>query len=675
MENFTRLKYYLFCFALVLMVFKAQGQSIDSLETQLQDDPDDSTRMRIMNLLTKRYEVEDFSKNQDYAQKSIELAEKINKPWALNLAYYNMAITNVLSGDYSTALKYSTQALQNGILASDSTAIAIAQNTIGDNYYDLGEFDEGYYYFTQSYKTAQAIGDSLAMTVALHNVGRVFKVLGQYDRAVDHLTLSRKMSIRHGDELGEPYSLDELGDVMIRKGNYDSALLLLKESLVKVRILKDPILEPRTISRIAHVYVRKGELAIALLFYDSAYSEFSKTKNQFGMAEVELGRGLIYLQQQKFSEAETLIERSLKIAHQLNARTLEIRCYNQLSQLWEKKGDYKKSLEYYKSFKLLEDSLFSQEMNEKLFRDQIRFETESKDSQIAQLSRMEVFQKGEIKKQEFIRNIFVVLMALTGILLLTVYRSGQRRKRINKLLVEHQDEMEKRSEELEKLNQVKDKFFSIISHDLRSPINALAGLLDLMDRGALRPEDLSKNVQELKVRFNHTRTLLNNLLDWTLLQMDKLSLQPAKVDMQKLVAENIQMLSSVQDKKIEFTNEVPVGSIVHADSNTINLVIRNLVTNAIKFTNEGGHIKVTAENKGPMLKVNVVDDGIGMNPEVLSMLFDKTSPYSTRGTANEKGTGLGLILCKEFVEKNGGVISVVSEEGKGSTFSFTIPKA
>jgi len=676
MENFARLRY------LIMVVFTmlapwtyAQNLKTDSLETALQRSLDDSVKMKLLVELSVAYETIDFSKSLKYAEDAIILAERMKEPWALNLAYRNMGITQILLGDYSTALRYSTQYLQNSMSINDSVQMATAYNMIGDHYFDLGEYDEAYFYFTQSYRIANAEPDSMRMAIALHNVGRVFKVLGQYERAINHLELSRKMSAMAGDELGEPYSLDELGDVLIRQGKYDSALIYLNASLAILRTLQDQILEPRTMSRIANVYMRKGEFALAFNYYDSALASYTKTNNKLGTAEVELGRGQIYAQQNKFEEAKTAFEKSLSIAQGLNARTLEIRCYNNLSRLWEKKGDFKKSLEYYKSFKLLEDSLFSQEMNEKMFRDQMRFETESKDTRIAQLSRLEEVQKSEIKRQEFILNIFVIVGALAGVLLVTIYRSGQRRKRINKLLLQHQEETQKRSEELEKLNQVKDKFFSIISHDLRSPINALAGLLDLMDRGALSAEDMSKNIQELKARFNHTRTLLNNLLDWTLLQMDKLSLQPSKIDMSKVVAENIQMLGSVQNKRITFNNNIQEGTLAFADANTINLVIRNLVTNAIKFTNEGGHIQLFAEEKGKFWSVSVKDDGIGMKPEVLKMLFDKTSPYSTRGTANEKGTGLGLILCKEFVEKNGGEISVVSTEGKGSTFTFTVPKA
>jgi signal transduction histidine kinase len=651
-----------------------EARSILHLEQALQNNPDDSTRFQLYLELSNAYQANDFTKSEEYALKAVTLAEKIAKPWALTQAYRAFGLMQIMLGDYFTALQYSSKYLTSAIEAGDSLTITMAYNMIGDNYYDIGKYDEAYAYFTQSYRLAKVANDSTRMSIALHNVGRVFKELGQYDRAKDHLLLSRKMSALVGDELGEPYSLDELGDVLARQSKYDSAILLLKESVAKVRLTDDRILEPKTLSKIASVYSLKGDFKNAFTYYDTALAKYANTKNRFGLAEVELGRGIIYQNQHKYKEAQVAIEKSLSAAQQIGARTLEIRCYQQLADLWEKKGDYKKSLEYFKSYEALEDTLFNMQMSEKLFRDQMLLETESRDTLIARLSQLQNRQQSEIKRQEFIRNIFVVLGALASILLLTVYRSGQRRRRINKLLLEHQQETEKRSEELEKLNQVKDKFFSIISHDLRSPINALAGLLDLIDRGAVRPEDMTKNVQELKVRFNHARTLLNNLLDWTLLQMDKLSLQRAKVDIHKIVAENIQMLSSVQDKNITFNNEVSEGVIAFADSNTINLVIRNLMTNGIKFTNEGGHISIRSEDAGTFWKIHVSDDGVGMKSEVVRMLFDKTSPYSTRGTANEKGTGLGLILCKEFVEKNGGTISVSSEEGKGSTFTFTLPK-
>ncbi|MBL0742545.1 ATP-binding protein [Chryseolinea lacunae] len=664
----------LFLFSQVTLHAQAQ-HDLDSLQKALKSDLPDSSRVRLLIRLAALNQYSDYTSSARYTDEAVKLAEKLDDPSLKVLAYQNKAFMLTSSGDHSAAIRFDNLSLENDILLKDSAKISRDYNNIGNDYYELGEYDDSFYYFTQSHRVAVAVRDTFRMLVAYHNVGRVFKELGQYERALDHLNLAKRMSEKHKDEEGIAYAYDEIGDVQLRKNEYDSALLSLKKSLEIIHKLKVNQLEPKVHSKLATIYLRRGDFASAKAHYDSAYALHARANDRFGMAEVELGRGLVYTKEGDFAQALTKIENSLTVAKQLNARVLEIKCFNQLSILWEMKGDFKKSLEYYKQFKQLEDTLFSQEMQGKLLRDQLRFETESRDSQIAALSRQQADQKDELKKQEFVRNILVVVMALSVILLVTVYRSGRRRRQINMLLLQHQEEMETRSEELERLNQVKDKFFSIISHDLRSPINALSGLLDLLDKGAVTEAELPSHVRELKVRFNHTRTLLNNLLDWTLLQMDKLNVQAAKIDIGNIVEENIQLLAAVNGKDIQLVNEVPKNTIGFADSNTINLVIRNLITNALKFTNDGGTVAIRSQDKGTQWMMSVTDNGVGMPPDIIKILFDKTAPYTTRGTANEKGTGLGLILCKEFVEKNGGKIWVESEEGKGSTFYFTLPKA
>jgi signal transduction histidine kinase len=659
---------------LALPSFAQQKRKIDSLETELKKDLPDSVKSRLFISLSEAYQYSDYIKSRQYAEEAVRLAEENNLQKSKASAYAHLGTLFTISGDYTSALRYDNMALQLSLALKDSTAIGQDYNGLANDYFDLGEYDEAYFYFTQAYKVSRIVNDSLSMTIAMHNVGRVFKELGQFDRALDHLIISQGLSAKIGDEEGLPYSLHEIGDLQLRQGKYDSALATLSRSLRLTRKLNIKVLEPRTLSKLATIYLHNKNYGAALAYYDSTYRLHEKTNNQFGIAEVELGRGTVLTSQGKYDDAIRAVNASLVLAKKLNARILEIKCYNQLSTLLELKGQHEKSLEYFKQYKQLEDSLFSHDMQEKLLRDQLRFETEAKDTQIATLSRMQDIKDDQLKKQEFVRNILVVVMALSAILLATVYRSGQRRRQINALLLKHQEEMEKRSEELERLNQVKDKFFSIISHDLRSPINALSGLLDLLDKGAVKPEELPKHITELKTRFNHTRTLLNNLLDWTLLQMDKLNLQPARIDIHRIVDENIQLLSAVQTKKISLVNNTPNPAVAFADSNTTNLVIRNLITNALKFTNDGGEVVIAGDEKENHWVISVTDNGIGMNGDVLKILFDKTAPYTTRGTANEKGTGLGLILCKEFVEKNGGKIWVESSPGSGSTFYFTLPK-
>jgi signal transduction histidine kinase len=660
----------------LLMPLSLMAQSrIDSLEKELQKQPSDSIKVRIYIRLAHQYQYIDLNKAKSLAENAISVAQKNDLKIGESYAHETLGALYTLSGDYITALKHDNKAFEIFSLRKDSLGLASIYNSIGDDYFDIGEYDEAYHYYTQAYKISKSKGDSLLMTISVHNWGRVFKELGQFDAAMDKLLISQKLSEQIDDEEGLPYSLDEIGDIQLRKQEYDAALSTLTRALRLTRELNIQILEPRTLTKLAVIHLHKNSFDKALAYYDSTNQLHIKTNNELGSAEVELGKAKVYAQQNRLDAALQSVEKSLTIARKLNARTLEAECFNQFTMLWEKKGDYQRSLQYLKQYKQLEDSLFSHDMQQKLLREQVLFETEHKDTQIAALRSQQGAIDEQLKRQEFIRNILVVVMALSVILLATVYRSGQRRRQINTLLLQHQEEMERRSEELERLNQVKDKFFSIISHDLRSPINALSGLLDLLDKGAIRPEELPQHVGELKVRFNHTRTLLNNLLDWTLLQMDKLNLQPTKIDLHKIVEENIQLLGAVQTKKIKLTNNIPPLALAYADSNTINLVMRNLMTNATKFTNDGGDVVIDAQPKDNQWLVSVRDNGIGMNHDVLKILFDKTAPYTTRGTANEKGTGLGLILCKEFVEKNSGKIWVESTEGKGSTFYFTLPKA
>lgn len=674
---------------LVGSVSTAHAQSnrqIDSLEKAITQAIADTSRVKALMKLADLYAFKDFNKSVKFSTDAITLAETIKDPKLKQQAARKLALNYYYKGDYTNALKYESVGLQAAISLRDSASIALSHNNIGNFYYELGEYDEAYYFLSYAYKvlkqTARTRADSLTSTISLHNLGRVFKELGQYEIALKHLQSSREMSKLIDDEEGEAYSLHEIGDVKLRMGEYDSALHYLNLSLTEgnqllagggyLTLRED---QAKTFSKIAKTYLDKKDYSKALAYYDSTLNLHNQADNKFGIAEVDLGKATVYQKQGKTDEAMSHTTKALALSKDIKARVLEISCYRLLTTLWETKGDNKKALSYFKQFHALEDSLYSNEIQQKILRDQIGFETETLDDRIAALTEQEEDRISRLKKSEFISNILVVVVALSAILLITVYRSGQRRKQINLLLLQHQEEMQKRSEELEQLNEVKDKFFSIISHDLRSPINALAGIMDLLDKGAISAEELPVAIKELKTRFNHTRSLMNNLLDWTVLQMDKMHLQAGNVQLKKIVDENIDLLGSIQNKHVNMINRVPETAIGYADSNTINLVIRNLITNAIKFTNDGGEIIVTAEEKGNEVLVSVSDNGIGMTDDIQKKLFDKVNPYSTRGTANEKGTGLGLILCKEFVEKNGGRIWVESNVDKGSTFWFTLPKA
>ena len=233
--------------------------------------------------------------------------------------------------------------------------------------------------------------------------------------------------------------------------------------------------------------------------------------------------------------------------------------------------------------------------------------------------------------------------------------------------------------ELEKLNHEKTRFFSIIAHDLKSPFNALLGYTELLAISGknLSPDKVQDFASNINDSANRVFALLENLLTWTHTQMNTTGAAPQPTKIVDITDRSIEALTAVAENKTVKLESKIAEEIGYVDPNMIETVIRNLINNAIKFTNHGGHVQVSAETiDGPdnhLIEISVRDDGIGMSAERTSNLFSPSESLSTYGTDGEKGTGLGLMLCKELVERNGGNIRVTSAPGEGSTFSFTVP--
>ena len=254
----------------------------------------------------------------------------------------------------------------------------------------------------------------------------------------------------------------------------------------------------------------------------------------------------------------------------------------------------------------------------------------------------------------------------------------------NQLLIQRQEEvirqrdiLEDKKQKLNELNETKDKFFSILAHDLRSPLNSLIGFnqmileeINNLDKAAIQLI-AGKLIESSKNVLN----LLDNLLFWALAQTDGLSLRIEKNNLSELTQKTIKLMEPVANQKeLYITFETRGKQDTFFDYNTISTVLRNLISNAIKFSFKGQTVIVRMKEFERYHQISVIDQGIGMSHEQLTQLFKIHKKQSRKGTDQEQGTGLGLILCKEFVEKNGGIIKVESTEMKGSTFSFTIPK-
>jgi len=240
----------------------------------------------------------------------------------------------------------------------------------------------------------------------------------------------------------------------------------------------------------------------------------------------------------------------------------------------------------------------------------------------------------------------------------------------------NEEQLERYTEELKKLNASKDKFFSIISHDLRSPFNSLLGITEYIAQSfdELSPEDIKENIFNVYQSTQKVYNLILNLLEWSRLQAGRFELEKIKLNLNQLIADTVSLYQYLAEEKDIRIGVEEISEInVYADKYMIETVLRNLLTNAIKFTARAGAISVSALKKGDFARVTVADNGTGISESNQKKLFRIDTQFKTDGTAKEKGTGLGLILCKEFVEKNGGTISVESKEGNGAKFHFDLP--
>lgn len=225
-------------------------------------------------------------------------------------------------------------------------------------------------------------------------------------------------------------------------------------------------------------------------------------------------------------------------------------------------------------------------------------------------------------------------------------------------------------------NQSKDRFFSILAHDLKSPFTGILGFSEFLitEIGDLSTDEISEFAEKINSSAKAILELLNNLLDWSRIQTNRLKFVPARVEVDAILHNvNSILLPLTYEKEIELILEVEEGLAVNADKDMIETVFRNLISNSIKFTPRNGSIIVTADRTGDLVEFSVSDSGVGMSKEAMSKLFRMNEFVTTIGTENEKGTGLGLLLCYEFVKKHGGLLTVESREGEGSTFSFSIP--
>ena len=625
-------------------------------------------RFETADSIYRTYSESDLVTSGWFARQAFRLADSVGSAAAGISANHAMALTLAHEGDYAGSVEYCKRELELASAERDTLSIIRAHINLGDNYIELGRFNMAYFHTTHAMEFALAAGSMMDVSIITHNFGRIHKELGQFNQALQYLMRSDSISKTLSDYLAPMFTLRELGDLCLRQKNYPCAAEKLYAALRLSHQFRTEVIRADLYLDVGKLHALQGDHRLARQYLDSASRKAERLGNRLVAAKCLLWSGTLAADEGDAAEARRLVQKSYDAANRLGARKLQIEVLEQLAVLAEKSGDFKNALDFYHRYEQFKDSLYNRELPDQTLKYQLHFLREAKDRELEE-------RQGQIEQQHMYRNLLIGGVLVLALLLYLVYRNNRRRLEINRLLLKHQEELEQRSHDLEDLNQMKDKFFSVISHDLRSPINSLAGVLNLMEKNGVTADELPMLTRELRLQFNHARNLITNLLNWAMLQMDKISLKREVLELNPIVEENFRLARSLSNKQVSLVNAVEPGMMVTADSNMISLVLRNLITNALKFTEVGGTVMVAAQEEADHVVVRVQDNGVGIPEEIQAKLLSKNGTYTSLGTANEKGTGLGLGLCREFVERNGGKIWLSSKEGEGTTFYFTLPKS
>jgi signal transduction histidine kinase len=480
----------------------------------------------------------------------------------------------------------------------------------------------------------QQVGNDYQTVVALNNIGLVHRQERHFSRALYYLQRAYRLALQYQDSTCTGQTLTSIGQVYQTMNNQEVAASIYTQALAYL----PPSTAPGYLANLLH------SLATA--------------QDSIGNPD----QALVYLRQ------------AVPLARQAGSLQQLSSMYHSLASHYQLTNQYPLSLEALRHYAELQDSVFAEQRSAQVAELQTRYETEKKEREIQLLTKDRQIQVSRLHGQQLQRNILLAGTVVLLVLAVVLYRSRKRHQRMNALLQQQNIAIQAQRDELGLLNRTKNTLFSVISHDLRSPLGSLYSMLSLLNMGALPPERLAVHSERLSRMLDTTLRLLDNLLNWSAAQMAGEATRPEPIYLDEVVEETVSLLlSDAERKKIYLLNQVQEPLVAHADLNMTRLILRNLVSNAIKFTPDSGTVTVAAQRLGTMWEITVTDSGLGITTADRQKIFGQGGPHSTLGTAHEKGTGLGLLLCKDFVERNGGELTFESEVGRGTAFCFTLP--
>jgi signal transduction histidine kinase len=556
---------------------------------------------------------------------------------------------------------------------------------IAQSYYNIGSiyWAQSYYPIALFYMNTALANTSKADKMMLSDIysgtGRVYADLGDYKKAMYNLNKCKRYAGDDKTKLGEAYS--EISYVYLKQHEYDKALSAAERSLKLNQDVGELQGAAIVYSRLGDIYLAKNDYVRAKAYDDTAFTNSTILKMNRLRAGMYLSYAELNNRFKKYDDVIVLAKKAVALYDSIGVMSGLANGYKAIIAAYEAKNDPKNALRYEKNYTHTQDSLNTIDKVKSTQLIQNYFSLDARLNRLAEMEKKNEESKAKIEFQHTIINILVASLVLVVILLSITYYFYEQKKLLSDKLKQQHEELsaqktltETQAANLEEVNSLKNKMMAVIGHDLRTPIANLHNILELFEGDYLTAEEVHVLMKDVSPIVKGTELTLSNLLDWAGSQIKGRALDISKIDVFLLGAEMEQTFRHLlKQKQLQFINQAKPGELAFADENHIKVILRNLISNAIKFTGNEGKITLAATTDGDKLVISIADTGIGMTTAQIERLFAQDTHFSQSGTMGEKGTGLGLLLSTELIELNGGKLAVASEQGRGSKFYFSLP--
>jgi len=688
--HFFMKQFILYAICLSTALIFAQNAKIDRLTVRLAYQNKDSTKIETsLLLINELYALKDYDKALLFIDQTAELSNSLNydKGSAQSNYYKGLIFSN--KNDGKNAVVYFEKALNSFKILNDTIGIAKVNGKLGIIQIERGNFKKGLQNSLSAISIFEEEDLKDDLSNAYNSLAKVYFKSKKFDKALQY----NKKSLRIREELddleGMKYTLKNLGELYALKNNYRLSIDNYERMLTLLNNKKDKDLRGEVMTSLGKSYLAINDLKKAAEYLRAGLAFNRIQGNDLGVlislnafADLNIKNNRLRLAKTQLDEANKLgkklnNEEELLYNYKLNTELSSVRNFHQDAFYWQKQYFYLKEKLNKEKLEALTLQIKSNQASN-ISTNLVSLKEKNKNIPEKKGSKLSSSQK---QNTLLIYGLIASLVFVTALLIFSYLKSSKNTtttkelSKKNESLGQKNKSLVQKNIQLEEVNQVKDKLFSIVSHDLKDSVSSIKAFLDLLKDDGITKEEFNNLIPELSENANNASSLLFNLLNWSKSQMQNLQSKPELFNIQEVFQIKISLIEKkVNDKGIIVIDESR-REFVYADKSMMEIVIQNLITNAVKFTGKGDVITVSNQDYNGKILICIEDTGIGISEENQKKLFNAKKNFTTNGTENEKGTGLGLTLSKDLVELNKGRIWLESTPNIGSKFFIELPKA